>query len=113
MPNIAYIQNRYNLYRATRAGIHYLALGYAGLLLNPIFVYLGASRLWTRTAKRERIRNEMLNEIDTELKIIDEKIEYAKENNDLKNQFKLMRYKNEIKKKLFKVAGGPNSKYIL
>jgi len=106
-------ENRYTLYKAARTGIHYWALGYAGLLLNPIFLYLQASKLWTRTANRDRIRNEMINEINTELQIIDEKIEYAKEHNDLKNQFKLMRYKDQIRKKLIKVAGGKYSNYII
>ena len=98
-------ENRYNLYRAARTGIHYWALGYAGLLLNPIFLYLQASKLWNRTAKRDRIRQEIIAEIKTELAIIDDKIKVAGERNDLKNKYKLMRYRNSIEKKLFKVAG--------
>ena len=76
----------------------------AGLLLNPIFVfYFGYSRLRNKK-DRARLRNELMGELQTEMKILDDKIERAKIA-DPEESYKLARYKNELQKKFLRVAG--------
>ena len=97
---------RSTLYKAIRKSIEVGALFKAGLLLNPFFLAIAGYRKLSRNKKSFRIRNEMIGELKTELKIIDEKIKDADNNKDNKAKYQLMRFKNEINKKLMRVGGG-------
>lgn len=77
----------------------------AGLLLNPIFLFLTITKGVGKNKKEFRLRNEMIGELKTELTVIDEKIEDARRAGDNQAKYKLMRLKNEIDKKLKRVGG--------
>lgn len=105
---------RNNLFTAIRKAIEIGSFAKAGLLFNPIFLFLTATRGIGKNKRMLRIRNEMISEIKAEIEIIDEKIRDAdsrgsKEDKDAK--YKLMRLKNELNKKLIRVGsqtGGKN-----
>lgn len=92
------------LFKAIRASIVGGALFKAGLLLNPVFLYLAISRKLGQSSRENRIRKEMVGELRTEIEVIEEKIKDADRNNDNKAKYKLMRLKNEINKKLIRVG---------
>lgn len=79
------------------------ALLKAGILLNPVFLFLAITRRATRSSKEFRIRNEMIGELKNEMAIVDMKIDNASNPAD---KAKLMRFKNELNKKLLRVGGG-------
>ena len=68
-------------------------------------------------SKEGRLRNELISELKNELEVIDEKIKDADHNDDNKAKYRLMRIKNEIKKKLLRVGldmnGGHKGRSIL
>lgn len=85
----------------------------AGLLLNPVFLFLGIASNFQSKDKKYRIRNEIISELKIELEILDDKIKKADYDGDTKNKYKLMRFKNELEKKLLRVGGGKQfQKYI-
>lgn len=96
---------RSNLFSAIRSAIVGGSLLKAGLLLNPVFLGLTALRGIGKNKKEFRIRNEMIGELKTEMEIIDEKIKDADRVGDNKAKYKLMRFKNELNKKLLRVGG--------
>lgn len=96
---------RSNLFSAIRTAIVGGSLLKAGLLLNPVFLGLSALRGIGKNKKEFRIRNEMIGELKTEMEIIDEKIKDADRIGDNKAKYKLMRFKNELNKKLLRVGG--------
>jgi len=98
--------SRNNLFHAIKLAIEGGALLKAGILLNPIFLFLGLVHVGTKSKREMRLRNEMIGELKTELSIIDEKIKDADQKNDNKAKYELMRFKNELKKKLLRVGGG-------
>lgn len=104
---------RKNIFTAIGAAIKYGSLLKAGLLLNPVFLFLSVTKGIGRNKKEFRIRNEMIGEIKTELEIIDEKIKDAERAEDRKAKYQLMRLKNEINKKLLRVGGAKQWKKIL
>ena len=78
----------------------------AGLLLNPIILGLyGMKKLWGKKSEG-RLRAEMIGELKAEIGVIDEKIADARKKGDDKAKYQLMRFKNEIQKKLVRVGGG-------
>ena len=89
------------------------ALWQAGLLLNPIVLGIGAFQLGTKKSRDMRIRNEMIGELKAEMEVIDEKIKDADRNGDNKAKYQLMRFKNEVNKKLLRVGGGKSWKNII
>ena len=94
--------HRKNLYGIIKSAIVNGSLMKAGLLLNPIFL---AMKLYKHQNK-DRLRTEMIGELKTEMEIIDEKIRdcpYTPEGRRAK--YKLMRFKNELNKKLMRVGG--------
>lgn len=93
------------IFNAIKAAIAAGALAKAGLLFNPIILFLGATRLATKGSREHRLRNEMIGEIKTEISIIDEKIKDADAKGDNKAKYQLMRFKNELNKKLLRVGG--------
>ena len=96
---------RKNLFTAIRTAINTGALLRAGLLLNPIFLFLTVTRVIGKDKREFRIRNEMIGELKMEIEIIDEKIKDADAQKDLKAKYQLMRLKNELQKKLMRVGG--------
>jgi len=97
---------RSNLFTAIKKSITAGSLLKAGLLLNPVFLFLTVTRGIGKNKREFRIRNEMIGEIKTEISIIDEKIKDADSKGDNKAKYQLMRFKNELNKKLLRVGGG-------
>ena len=60
--------------------------------------------------KDRRARNELVSEIETDIKICEEKISDANGNGDNKEKYKLMRIKNKLERELLRVK--TNSKYV-
>lgn len=104
---------RNNLFAAISAAIKAGSLAKAGLLFNPVFLFLTITRGLGRNKKLFRIRNEMIGEINTEIDIIKEKIRDADRAGDNKAKYQLMRLENELKKKLLRVGGGKDMKKII
>lgn len=77
----------------------------AGLLLNPVFLFLTITKKAGAKRNEQRLRREMIGELKVEMEIIDEKIKDAASAGDNKAKYKLMRLKNEINKKLLRVGG--------
>ena len=96
---------RKNIFNAIAWSIKTGSFLKAGLLLNPIFLFLTITKNVGKNKKEFRLRNEMIGELKTELKVIDEKIKDADYNHDNQAKYKLMRLKNEIEKKLARVGG--------
>lgn len=93
--------------------IHKGALAKAGLLLNPFYLCLAGLRAYNKKSKEFRLRNEMIEELKTEMQIIDEKIKDADSARDKKAKYQLMRFKNEVNKKLLRVGGGKGMAKII
>lgn len=104
---------RSNLYTALKKCIEIGALFKAGILLNPFFLFLTITRGIGKNKREYRIRNEMIGELKTELQVIDEKIKDADQKGDNKAKYQLMRFKNEINKKLLRVGGEKSWKKII
>lgn len=104
---------RKNIFTAVGSAIKYGSLLKAGILLNPVFLFLSVTKGVGRHKKEFRIRNEMIGELKTELQVIDEKIKDADRAGDNKAKYQLMRLKNEINKKLLRVGGDKQWKKIL
>lgn len=88
-----------------------LALLYGGaasikLALVPV---TGVFRHFSKQKDR-RVRNELINEIETNIKICDEKISDANATGDNKAKYQLMRVKSELERERLRVR--TNSKYI-
>ena len=104
---------RSGLLSAFKSAVKYGSLMKAGLLLNPIFMFLSISRKWSNRKNTFRIRNEMIGELKAELEIIEEKIRDADHAGDRAAKYKLMRFRNELKKKLIRVGGTPEMKNMI
>lgn len=81
------------------------SLAKAGLLFNPVFVFLSITKNIGKKDKMKRIRAEMIGEIKQEIKIIQEKRKDADAAGDKAAKYKLMRLENELQKKLLRVGG--------
>lgn len=104
---------RKNLFSAIKASIAIGSLAKAGLLFNPIFAFLAITKKIGKNKKEYRIRNEMIGELKTEVKIIKEKIKDAHMNGDMKAKYQLMRLENELNKKIARVGGGKGWKDVV
>ena len=96
---------RSKLFTAIRELIIGGSLLKAGVLLNPVFAILAGLRGINKHNQKFRLRNEIIGELKAELEIIDEKIKDADERHDKDAKYKLMRFKNELNKKLIRVGG--------
>lgn len=109
---IADPHSRSTLYNVIRKLIIGGSLWKAGILQHPLFWVLGTAKLIGDKKKQDRLKHEIIGELKTEIEIIDKKIEDC--NNDYNNpdsraaKYKLLRLKNEMTKKLMRVAGGKN-----
>lgn len=97
---------RSNLFSGIKKAVVGGSLIKAGILLNPVFLFLSVTRGLGKNKREFRIRTEMIGELKTELEVIDEKIKDADRVGDNKEKYKLMRFKNELNKKLLRVGGG-------
>ena len=104
---------RNNLFSAVRKAITGMALLRAGVLLNPMFIFLAVTKGIGKDKKEFRLRNEMIGEIKTEIEIVEKKIAEAEADHDMDKMAKLMRFKNEMNKKLLRVGGSPQWKKII
>lgn len=104
---------RSNLFSAIGKAIEVGSLYKAGLLLNPIILFLTVTRGIGKNKKHMRLRNEMIGELKTEKEIIEEKIKDADRVGDNKAKYQLMRFKNELNKKLLRIGGGKGWDKIL
>nr|DAN65316.1 MAG TPA: hypothetical protein [Caudoviricetes sp.] len=104
---------RSTLLSAFKSAIKYGSLMKAGLLLNPIIMFLTISKKWSDRKNSFRIRNEMIGELKAELEIIEEKIRDADQAQERSAKYKLMRFRNELKKKLIRVGGTPEMKNMI
>lgn len=96
---------RKNIFSAITWCIKTGSLAKAGLLFNPVFVFLSITKNIGKKDRMKRIRAEMIGEIKQEIKIIEEKIKDADAAGDKAAKYKLMRLKNELNKKLLRVGG--------
>lgn len=96
--------SRKGIFNAIKTAVVTGALFRAGLLLNPIFLFLAITRRIGKGSRESRLRNEMITELKTEIEVIDEKIRDADRHDDNKAKYQLMRLKNEINKKLLRVG---------
>lgn len=96
---------RKNIFSAITWCIKTGSLAKAGLLFNPIFLFLTVTKNIGKKDKMSRIRHEMIGELKTEMEIIEVKINDAANAGDNAAKYKLMRLKNEINKKLLRVGG--------
>lgn len=103
-------RSRASLFSAVKKAVTVGALAKAGILLNPIFLFIAVANKFSKNSSEFRIRNEMIAELKNEMKIVDMKIENATSSAD---KAKLMRFKNELNKKLLRVGGGKKWKKII
>lgn len=103
-------KSRSKLFNAIKTSIKIGALWQAGLLMNPVFIAISAIRHFEKDKNKFRLRNEMIGELKTEMEVIDEKIKDADRNGDNKAKYQLMRFKNEVNKKLMRVGGDYDGK---
>ena len=104
---------RTTLLKGVRTAVITGSLFKAGLLLNPIFLFLAIANRADKKSKTFRLRNEMIGELKTELEVIDVKIQDAASKGDNKAKYQLMRLRNEIRKKLLRVGGGKDFRKII
>lgn len=102
-----------SLIKAFKSAVKYGAIYKAGLLLNPIFIFLAAAKHLDSRNNKFRIRNEMIGELKTELQVLEEKIKDADANKDRKAKYQMMRLKNELTKKLIRVGGTGDMKNMI
>lgn len=97
---------RKKIFRDSKLALLYGGVAKAKLSALPIV-------LLARHASKQkdrRIRTELMRELETEIKIADEKINDAAANGDQKAKYQMMRYRDQMKAELVRVK--TNSKYI-
>ena len=97
---------RKKIFRNLKVAITYGAA--ASLKLSLVPVVFIARRLSKH--KNIRIRNELARELDTNIKLCEEKIADANNNNDTQKKYELMRIKAKLEQEALRVKA--NSKYI-
>lgn len=78
--------------------------------ISPILNIILLVAHYVSGKKDVRIRNELVQELDTEIKVLEQKIEDAKGNGDRQASYKLMRMKDKLLNERNRVAA--NSKFI-
>lgn len=84
-------------------------------LLGMLFLVLKIIGMFNKNAQMDKIRNEVIFEIKEEIKILDTKIEeigYGASDQEKAQKYKMMRVRNELKKKLFRATGNKLQKVI-
>jgi len=85
----------------------------AGLLLNPIFLFLAVTLKIKGNRDKVKIRNQLIGELKQELEILDEKINDARSSGDRGAKYKLMRFRNKLQEKLVRVGGDKATAKVL
>ena len=97
---------RKKLFKRLRLALLYGVAGMTNLALIPVvFTVRHYSKI-----KDKRIRNDLARELDTEIKVCEEKIADAAANGDSKAKYRLMRIKSQLEKEAARVKS--NSKLI-
>ena len=101
---------RKTLYQGIRAAVAAGSLYKAGLLFHPLFWFLAVAKTIDNKKKKNRLRNEITGEIKAEIEVINAKIADAEakgvdSEEDRRAKYKLIRFRNEMEKKLIRVAG--------
>lgn len=99
---------RKNIFYAIKQAIIGGSLLKAGILLNPIFLFIAITKKIGNKKNEGRIRNEMIAELKMEIEICDDKIQDAERAGDNKAKYQLKRFKNELMKKMSRAAGVKN-----
>lgn len=94
---------RHKIFRNMRLALMY---GYGGIKYMPVLLLF---RHFSKDKDR-RLRNELVRELDSEIRICEEKINDANSNGDQKEKYKLMRIKDKLAAEKNRVE--LNSKYI-
>lgn len=97
---------RKKAFRNLKLAILYGSVANMNLAMIPVVV---SCRHFSKT-KDIRIRNELVRELDTEIKVTEEKINDASANGDLKEKYKLMRIRDQLNNEMVRVR--LNSKYM-
>lgn len=106
-------RHRSAIYKGLRSAIKMGAFYKAGLLTNPLFLFLAVTKKIQNKKNMVRIRNEMTGELKTEIEVLEEKIKDADYHGDRSNKYKMIRLKNELQKKLIRVAGDKATAKVL
>ena len=97
---------RHRIFKNAKLAILYGAAAQTKLTLVPI---VAVCRHFSKDKDR-RVRNELVRELDTEIKICEEKINDANSNGDQQEKYKLMRIKAKLEAEKTRVS--VNSKFI-
>lgn len=97
---------RKKIFHNLKLAILYGATATANLLLVPVVAII---RHFSKM-KDVRIRNEVIREVETEIKVCDEKINDATTNGDADKKYKLIRIKSKLEEELLRIKS--NSKYV-
>lgn len=97
---------RKKYFRALRLCI----MHYGAFAVNPVLNIVLAICQKASHTKDVRIRNELIRELQAEIKVTEEKIEDAKSNGDNQQKYKLMRIKDKLQAEVTRVQA--NTKYI-
>lgn len=97
---------RKKIFKNLKLSILYGTAAQVSLSLLPITI---AARTLSKK-KNIRMRNELARELETEIKVCDEKINDANANNDTQEKYRLMRIKDQLEAERIRVR--TNSKYI-
>ena len=106
-------RSRHELFNVIKKTLAAGALYKAGILMNPLFLALAATKKLHMKKNEARIRSDIIGELKAEVEIIDAKIEDAARNGDNAAKYKLMRLKNEMQKKLVRVGGSKSFSKII
>lgn len=98
--------NRKKVFKSTRIALTYYVTAITAPLLTIVYFIV---RCFSKE-KDIRIRNELLHELDTEIKICDEKINDAASAGETKKKYELMRIKEKLEAEYVRVK--TNSSYI-
>ena len=83
---------------------------YGAFAINPVLNIVLLICQKASHTKDVRIRNELIRELNAEIKVTEEKIEDAKSNGDNQQKYKLMRIRDKLQAEVTRVEA--NSKYI-
>lgn len=98
--------HRHHIFRNFRVALEYYGVSRINIFMTP---YLMVLRHFSKE-KDKRLRNELVKELDTEIKICEEKINDANGKGDNDEKYKLMRIKDKLIAERTRVQ--INSKYI-
>ena len=100
---------RLRIWKLIRKG---LLTGAINVVAGPIVAAIGfIGSFAVDKALDRKVKNQILHEMETELKLVDEKIEDAKSDKKDKEKYQLMRIKAKLEKEIDRIKFGLGSKY--